>query len=43
MNEFLKQFQLSGIVAPKLSESVSSYGDDNCTADCGAPCDGCSW
>jgi len=43
MNKFLEQFQLSGISAPKLSGIVSDNCDDNCTADCGPACDGCSW
>ena len=51
MERFLEQFHLSGISAPELSDSsISRDGqmsyserDDNCTADCGEPADGCEW
>ena len=47
MDEFLKQFHLSGVPAPELPDDVVACHDancaDNCTGECGDPVDGCSW
>lgn len=45
MEQFLKQFQLSGIPAPESSDPavcLDAGCNDNCTADCGPMADGCS-
>jgi hypothetical protein len=44
MEQFLKQFHLSGIIAPELSDSeicLDAGCNDNCTADCPPLADGC--